>query len=116
MEANRKSRLDLDKEFRELLGSNNVYFSPPESISLKYPCIVYHVDSIDTPKADNKNYFLNKRYIVTIIDDDPDSGEFDESRGLFSLVEKFLMHFPMCRYANHRVVNNLNHDTFYLYY
>lgn len=116
MNSEKKTRLDLDAELREILGSKNVYFSPPESIKLRYPCIVYHRDSIETIKADNLNYRMTTRYIVTIIDNDPDSGEFDDSRGLFSLVEKFLNHFPMCRYANHRFVNNMNHDTFILYY
>ena len=116
MDQMRKSRLDLDKEFRELLGSNNVYFSPPESIKLKYPCIVYHMDNIDVKRANNRIYNHTTRYIVTLVDEDPDSGEFDDSRGLSSLREKFLYHFPMCEYANHRVVNNMNHDTFYLYY
>lgn len=114
--SEKKSRLDLEFELRELLGSDNVYFSPPESVKLRYPCIVYHRDNMNTMTADNRNYRITTRYVVTIIDSDPDSGEYDESRGLFSLVEKFLQHFPMCRYANHRFVNNLNHDTFYLYY
>ena len=116
MSSEKKSRLDLEFELRELLGSGNVYYSPPESIQLHYPCIVYHRDDIRTNKADNLTYLMTTRYIVTIIDNDPDSGEYDDSRGLFSLVEKFLAHFPMCQYANHRFVNNMNHDTFYLYY
>ena len=30
----------LGKALIELLGSNNVYFQPPESIKIDYPCIV----------------------------------------------------------------------------
>lgn len=116
MDEMRKTRLNLNNEFKELLGSDNVYFEPPESIRLKYPCIVYHRSYIETKPADNRNYLLNTEYTVTIIDTDPDSGEFDDSRGLFSLVEAFLIHFPMAKHTNHRVVNNLSHDTFSLFF
>lgn len=113
----RRTRLELDEKLRELLGSPNVYFSPPESVKLKYPCIVYHRTGADVKNADNGVYGLHFQYTVTIIDKDPDFGKFkDPSWGQDSLVEAFLFRFPMCRYINHRTVNNLNHDTFYLYY
>lgn len=124
METMVKTRLDLDAEFRELLGSDYVYFSPPESLKLKYPCIVYHRTGANTRKADNNLYLLGFEYTVTIIDKDADSGAFGGYNAITkeldynsdTLIEKMLKHFPMCRYVNHRVVNNLNHDTFTLYY
>ena len=35
------SRLNLQDKLEEVLGSKQVYFQPPESLKLKYPCIVY---------------------------------------------------------------------------
>ena len=34
-------RLELDADLRALLGSTNVYFQPPETKKLKYPCFIY---------------------------------------------------------------------------
>lgn len=111
--ADLKSRLDLDQELRDFLGSDNVYFSPPESLKLHYPCIVYHRTGGNAKRADNGLYDYIFEYTVTIIDKDCDSQGTDSE---ITMIEKMMKHFPMCRYSNHRVVNNLNHDTFMLYY
>ena len=50
------SRLKLHNILVEILGSGNVYFQPPESITLKYPCIIYGRVGIDAVHADNKLY------------------------------------------------------------
>ena len=34
-------RLQLHEELCSVLGSRNVYFQPPETIKLTYPCIIY---------------------------------------------------------------------------
>lgn len=47
------SSLDLQREFQALC--KNVYFQPPESVKLLYPCIVYKRSAGDTRFADNKN-------------------------------------------------------------
>lgn len=67
------SRLDFHTFLLALLGSNNVYFQPPESIRLSYPCIIYHRRKIDTSHADNKPYLLKDAYRVVLIESDPDS-------------------------------------------
>lgn len=67
------NRLKLDKTLREILSSDNVYFQPPPSIKMKFPCIVYERVRINTEFADNKPYQLNKIYQVTYIDSNPDS-------------------------------------------
>jgi hypothetical protein len=51
----------------------NVYFQPPPNVILKYPCIVYHRDFAVTEFADNNPYMHELRYLVTVIDRDPDS-------------------------------------------
>ena len=101
-----RPRIELDEKLREVLGSGNVYFQPPESIKLKYPCIVYDRDLIDTTYADNKTYSATNRYDVTIISKDPD----------FPLFDDFIFLFPMCRYDRSYKVDNLNHVAFSLYY
>lgn len=116
-----RTRLDLQAELEEILGSNQVYFSPPESIKLKYPCIVYTRSSIDSRNANNKVYLKPYRYTVTLIDRDPDSEAFKkrekyEGEEANSLVERLLLHFKYCSHDRTFATDNLNHDVFTIYY
>ena len=101
----KRSRLDLHEILCETLGSRNVYFQPPESIKLKYPCIVYERSYVQTLKADNLNYISINRYTVTVIDKNPDSGIADK-----------LLNLPYTSFDRHFVSDNLNHDVLTLYY
>ena len=100
------SRLDLHEELVELLGSRNVYFQPPESIKLNYPCIVYFISDISKRNADNRLYSSAIEYEVIVIDPDPDS----------EIPMKILTHFPMCRFDRSYISDNLNHSALTLYY
>lgn len=99
-------RLDLHAKLMKLLGSKFVYFQPPESVKLHYPCIVYRRSSGDTKYSNDMPYLFTQAYEVTIIDPDPDS----------CYIQKMAMGFPMIRYNRHFVNDNLNHDVFTLYY
>lgn len=100
-----RSRLTLHEELVNILGSNFVYFQPPESIKLKYPCIIYERRDISNTFADNDQYVQPRQYEITIIDEDPDSEIVDR-----------MAKFPMSRFVKHLVVDNLNHDIFNVYY
>ncbi len=67
-----KPRVELQTKLEEILGSRNVYFQPPESFKLSYPCIVYELAGIRTTKADNIKYRKDKKYTVTAINKKPD--------------------------------------------
>ena len=104
-------RLDLQEKFQEIIGVRsdgkaNVYFQPPESIKLNYPCIIYQRSRGITNFANDMPYTYNQSYDVTLITKDPDSG----------LVEKLAMAFPMIEHSRFATVDNLNHDYFTLYY
>jgi len=98
-------RLDLQTLLEEILGSENVYFQPPETIKLIYPCIIYSRNSGNIDFADNLNYRYHIKYDVTVIDKSPDS----------EILNKIAM-LPMCTLNRHYTSNNLNHDVFVLYY
>ncbi len=66
-------RLELQVLLVSLLGSSNVYFQPPPTVKMQYPCIIYKRDRINADFADNKPYKHKRRYQVTVIDLDPDS-------------------------------------------
>lgn len=107
------SRLDLDAKLRQILGSDNVYFQPPESLKLKFPCIVYKRTNGDTKYADDSPYSFTIAYQLTYISKDPDP-DLDENGK--TIIDKIAMHFPMSRYTTHFAKDNMNHDTFIVYY
>lgn len=86
--------------------TDNVYFQPPESKKIEYPCIVYSRGTIGkTLFADNKPYHHQVRYTLTIIDKNPDS----ELPGKVA-------ELPMCSFERHYTKDNLNHDIYNIYY
>ncbi len=98
-------RLELHSILVNLLGSENVYFQPPESYKIVYPCIVYERSNSNTKFADNLPYKRHKRYTVTVIDYDPDTD-------LANKVENL----PLCSFDRFFVTENLNHFVYTLYY
>ena len=100
------SQLDLNRELRNLLPSKYVYYQPPETLKLSYPCIVYQRDFIYTQKADNRNYRLTNRYQLTVIDREEDN----------PVIYDILNHFQMSEYDRHFVSEGLHHDVITLYY
>ena len=52
-------RLDLQKELEILLGINQVYFQPPATIKLSYPCIIYSIGIGNAKYANNKTYNIS---------------------------------------------------------
>ena len=77
---NEDKRLKLDGVLRKILGSDNVYFQPPESVKMQYPCIRYNLAKIPVVHADDKAYLMNPKYVIVYISPEPD----DETR--FTLV------------------------------
>lgn len=83
---------------------DNVYYQPPESVKLKYPCIIYERRTGDTLYANNLPYKFTYCYDVTVIDPDPDS---DLPLKVAAL--------PMCKMDRCFTSDNLNHTAFTLY-
>ena len=100
------TRVELHNELLEILGSNNVYYQPPESVKINYPAIVYFLSSVRQVKADDKDYRRLRSYDVTLIDKNPESGYFDV----------ILDRFTYVRYDRHFVADNLHHFIFTIYY
>ena len=99
-------RLQLHEEFCRILGTRNVYFQPPESVKLKYDCIVYSINNREDLRADDKHYRKLIRYEVTLIYRDPDS----------DLPERMLDEFTRITHQRHFTVDNLHHDIYTLFY
>lgn len=98
-------RIDLHNILVGILGSTAVYFQPPETIKIKYPCIIYERSSNDVRFADNSPYSVKHRYTLTVIDKNPDSKLPDKIAAL-----------PLCRSNRMFTSDNLNHYVFNIYY
>ena len=97
------TRLEL-QTLLEMLASN-VYFQPPDGLSMEYPCIVYKRDNMDVDFANDSPYRLTTRYLVTVIDRSPDS-----------TITPLVANLPLCLYNRGYAAKNLNHDVFNLYF
>jgi hypothetical protein len=98
-------RSQLQSLLEGLLGTDKVYFQPPNNVAMVYPCIVYQRDYGDTMFAGNKPYVHTVRYQVTVIAKDPDN-----------VIQSKVAQLPMCLRVQFFTANNLNHDVFTLYY
>lgn len=101
-----RPRIEFAQQLKDILGSDNVYFQPPASFEMKYPCIVYERDRKPAWLANNKNYVWHNRYQVTVIGKDPDT----------TIPDKLLEYFPLCEFNRHYAVDNLNHDVLFIHY
>ncbi len=100
-----KSRLELQTLLEELLGSRNVYFQPPETVKMKYPCIVYNLDDKFSRYADDGTYVLYNRYEITYMTKDPDDTKQDDIASL-----------KKCRFNRFFVSENINHYVYNIYF
>lgn len=100
------NRLLLHEILKTLIDSHQVYFQPPESLRMVYPCIVYSLADVSITYADNISYNDMRSYEVTFITKDPDN----------DYIDKMLSTFKYCRYNRRFVNDNLYHDVFTLYF
>ena len=83
----------------------NVYFQPPPTVKMVYPCIVYNRDNVKINHADDLPYKHRTRYQVTIIDRDPDS-----------TIPAKVASLPLCSFDRFFTADNLNHDVYKLFF
>ena len=82
-----------------------VYFQPPPTVQLVFPCIIYHLDDVEELYANNKTYKAHDRYLVTVVDPDPDS-----------TIHHFLRDMELTRFSRFYTADNLNHYVYEVYY
>ena len=96
------TRLDLHQEL--LKFCKHVYFQPPPTVRMQYPAIVYSLNSLDNSHADNDIYNQRTQYMVTIIDEDPDSKIFESFKK-----------YRRARFSRAYTADQLNHFIFTIY-
>ena len=98
------SRLTLHEALVQALGTDNVYFQPPEEVRMNYPAIRYQLQGNRVKRANGRFYLNDQSYAVTVIDEDADSE-------IPSEVEKI----PYSRFDRFYISENLNHWVFTIY-
>ena len=100
-------RLQLHEVLVGLLGSRNVYFQPPSTFKMNYPCVVYSFGETNfkTNFANGILYNFRKVYKVTVIDSNSDTQ-----------IPDLLLNLPYCRWERYFLADNLNHYVFTLHY
>lgn len=98
-------RQQLQSLLLDILGTEFVYFQPPPTKVMEYPCIVYTRDYAKTEFANNKPYKHAKRYQVKYIDQNPDSD-----------IPAKIADLPTCVFDRFYAADNLNHDVYKLFF
>lgn len=83
----------------------HVFYQPPESVKLRYPCIIYSLSGDSPVHADNMKYRRFKRYRVMVIDRNPDSA-----------VPDLVADIPYCSFDRAYPADNLHHFVYDLYF
>jgi len=99
------TRSELASILIGIAGEGHVYFQPPSSEKLKYPCIIYRLQQLESFKADNIKYKKHRQYMVLLVSKDADDPMIEDINDL-----------PYCSHQNRYVADNLYHDSFILYY
>ena len=98
-------RLKLQALLEGILGSENVYFQPPNNLTMSYPAIVYNVGGLNNDYGDNLPYNQTIEWDITVIHSNSDNDIWLKIGAL-----------PMCVLTRTAVVDNLYHYYFTLYF
>lgn len=103
--STKRTRLTLQSKLEDLLGSNHVYYQPPENLKMEYPAIRYSKSDEEDIYANNIKYISMSVYDLVVIDKKPDNP-----------VIKKLLKLPYSEFNRHYVADGLNHDIIRIFY
>lgn len=99
-------RLKLQEDLEKIPGVRKVYFQPPASVRMVYPCIRYNRGRPRTHRADDSVYRFTQAYDLMVITPDPDS----------PIPQYIVEHFQMAEIGPTYSADNLYHTPITLYY
>ena len=100
-----EQRIKLQRILEDLLESKYVYFQPPSSMRIEYPCIIYERAPDDRKYANGQLYKRMRKYNLIVIDRNSDTEIPDKISKL-----------PLVSFNKCYMMNNLNHYSFTIYY
>lgn len=93
------------KAVLDTMGAAKVYGQGPGNTTLVYPCIMYEENLEKKDYADNVPYNITDRYLVTVIESDPDRP-----------VAKAVRQLPLCTFNRRFEADNLIHTVYNVYF
>lgn len=99
-------RLELQTKLEGIMQNKHVYFQPPASVKLIYPCVIYTIGDGDTKRANDSIYQYVNSYSLMFIYKQPN----------IDIIEKVLKEFQMCKFDRTYCSDNLYHYVFTIYY
>lgn len=96
---------DLHDVLKNLMPGIPIYFQPPESIRMQYPCLIYTIDGTNSVHADNIKYADTRIYQLILVQRQPDTYLLDVVNSL-----------QMCEHTGRLVVGGLYQDQFRLFF
>lgn len=100
-----RSRLEFHAMLEEKSGISNVYYQPPATIAIQYPCLIYVKSKDQIDFANNIHYLDRELYKVTAIYKDADSTLPDT-----------ISKIPFSRFDMYYTAENLHHDVYNIYF
>ena len=102
-----KDRASLHTTLVEIMKPYRVYYQPPSSERMIYPCIVYDKNDYDIHNANDHIYRKKVQYKIMVIGKDPDND---------TILDKILS-LEYCSFdRRYKTSENLYHDVFTLYW
>lgn len=99
-------RLELQTKLEDIMQNKHVYFQPPASVKLIYPCVIYTIGDGDTKHANDSIYQYVNSYSLMFIYKQPN----------IDIIENVLKEFQMCKFDRTYCSDNLYHYVFTIYY
>lgn len=94
----------LSAKLKEVLGSNNVYFQAPTTMT--YPCIKYDLDNPDIMHFDNTRHERSRKYTVTHM--------YKSTTN--EMISKMLSSFMYISYDRQFKSDGIYHDVYTIYW
>lgn len=107
-EQNRQRWEDLRDILYTIHNTENVYYDPPTSIQMKFPCFRFTMNNTNVTYADNFTYLRKPRWTVTYITRDVEDIE--------PLIKDMFDNFKYLVQETQFKAENLQHVVFNLYY
>jgi len=98
-------RLTLQTILEAIPTVKKVYFQPPPTLQMEYPCIRYRLDDIEIHHANNKPYKHENRYEIMVITRDADNSIVDVIKTI-----------PTVAFDRSYTADNLYHFVFRLFF
>lgn len=100
-----KALLESVKNFTDPQTAFTVYGVGPDNVTMTYPAVRYEKDDEDVKYADNQPYDITDAYLVTVIEEDPNTP-----------IAKLVRTLPLCSFNRYFVAGQHHHTVYKIFF